>query len=236
MLMIGLHIAFLVFLAVAVMMLVSAPSPKPGGVSYGLLRVAFAVALAAVLAYQATWQIGGFTKREFVKFLRRYNQRPNAAQLQVKRAPIFDCRGLILAAPISGEVWGRRYPLGEAGVHPIGYIHPRYGVTGVERLFDPVLCGYADDDSPLTRAKGIFTPRAEEGTPVSLNLDGRLQRKAYDAMKGQRGAVIVMRPDGELLALVSSPGFDPNNPGPAASDTRMSFSTCRATDSWSPRS
>jgi len=211
-----LKIAFLVFFGIAVLVVASAPSPRPGAVAYWVLRAGVVLLLAGVLAYQATWQIGGFGKREFVRFLRRYNKRPNAAQLQVMRAPILDCRGMILAAPVSGDVWGRRYPLGEAAVHPVGYFHSRYGMTGVERLFDPVLSGYADDDGPLTRAKGIFTPRAEEGLPVTLNIDGRLQRKAYELMGGQRGAVVVMRPGGALLALVSSPGFDPNTPGPAA--------------------
>ena len=215
-----LKIVFLVFFGIAVMLIASAPSPRPGKVAYGVLRVGAAVLLAAVLAYQATWQIGGFGNREFVRFLRRYNKRPNAAQLQVLRAPIVDCRGMVLAAPRTGQVWGRLYPLGEAAVHPVGYFHPRYGITGVERLFDPVLSGYSDDDRLLTKARGVFTPRAAEGEPVTLNIDERLQRKAYELMNGRRGAVVVMRPQsGALLALVSSPGFDPNDPGPATMDS-----------------
>lgn len=215
-----LKIAFLVFWGIAALLVASAPSPRPGKVAYGLLRVGTAALLAAVLAYQATWQIGGYSKREFVRFLRRYNKRPNAAQMQVKRSAIMDCRGMVLAAPVPGEVWGRRYPLGEAAVHPVGYFHSRYGITGIERLFDPVLSGYSDDDSPATRAREIFTPRVTEGKPVTLNLDSRLQSKAYELMKGRRGAVVVMRPrSGALLAMVSSPGFDPNDPGPATADT-----------------
>ncbi|MCL1922026.1 MAG: penicillin-binding transpeptidase domain-containing protein [Kiritimatiellaeota bacterium] len=216
-----LKVAFVVFFGVAVMMVVSAPSPSAGKVTYGLLRVGTAALLLAVLAYQATWQVGGFGNRAFVRFLRRYNKRPNAAQVQVVRAPILDRNGMVLAAPKRGEVWGRVYPLGEAAVHPVGYFHPRYGMTGVERLFDPVLSGYSDDESLMAKARGVFTPRADEGAPVTLNIDQRLQRKAYDLMAGQRGAVVVMRPQsGALLALVSSPGFDPNAPGPAAADGR----------------
>ena len=212
-----LKILFLVFFGVAVLVVASAPRPRPGEVSFGVLRVGTALLLVAVLAYQATWQIGGFSNREFVRFLRLYNRRPNAAQMQVKRAPILDCRGMVLAAPVPRDVWGRLYPLGGAAVHPVGYFHSSYGITGVERLFDPVLSGYSDDGSPLAKARDIFTPRAQEGQPVTLNIDGRLQRKAYDLLAGRRGAVVVMRPqDGALLALVSSPGFDPNDPGPAA--------------------
>jgi hypothetical protein len=36
----------------------------------------------AVLGYQATWQMLGYTNPAFVKFMRRYNRRPNAAEKQ----------------------------------------------------------------------------------------------------------------------------------------------------------
>lgn len=212
----ALKIAFLGFLAVAALALLVAPSGKPGKVSYGLLRVLVVFALAAVLGYQATWQLGGFTRPEFVRFMRRYNKRPNAAETQVVRGPILDRRGLVLAAPVPGDLWGRRYPLGEAAVHPVGYFHSRYGITAVERVFDPELSGCSGEEQ---LGKGLFAPRAQEGAAVTLTLDGRLQAKAYELLDGRKGAVVVMRPrSGALLALVSSPGFDPLRPEVAAED------------------
>ena len=212
----ALKIAFLGFLAVAALALLVAPSGKPGKVSYGLLRVLVVFALAAVLGYQATWQLGGFTRPEFVRFMRRYNKRPNAAETQVVRGPILDRRGLVLAAPVPGDLWGRRYPLGEAAVHPVGYFHSRYGTTAVERVFDPELSGCSGEEQ---LGKGLFAPRAQEGAAVTLTLDGRLQAKAYELLDGRKGAVVVMRPrSGALLALVSSPGFDPLRPEVAAED------------------
>ena len=212
----ALKVVFLAFLAVASLAVMAAPSGKPGKVSYGLLRVIVSLGLLAVLAYQATWQLGGFTRPEFVRFMRRYNKRPNAAEMQVTRGPILDRRGLVLAAPVPGDVWGRRYPLGAAAVHPVGYFHSRYGITAVERVFDPELSGYSGEDQ---LGKGLFSARAQEGSAVTLTLDARLQSKAYELLDGRKGAVVVMRPrSGALLALVSSPGFDPLRPEVASED------------------
>ena len=222
----GLKIVFLAFLTVASLAVLFAPSAKPGKTGYGLLRFIFAISLAAILGYQATWQLLGFTNPDFVKFMRRYNRRPNAAEKQVMRGPILDRRGMVLAAPIPGDVWGRRYPLGEAAVHPLGYYHSKYGITAVERVYDPTLSGYAvdktqRDDALLEKGKALFAQRAAEGEAVTLTLDQRLQQKAYDLLDGRKGAVVVMRPrTGDLLALVSSPGFDPLNPAAALVDSK----------------
>lgn len=229
-----LKVLFLTFLCLATLAILFAPKPAAGTVTYGLLRIGTTGFLLAILLHQATWQISGFTRREFVRFQQRYNKRPYAAERHVLRAPILDCRGHVLAAPIVGQPWGRRYPLGEAGVHPIGYFHSRFGITGVERLYDATLSGYSEDD-PISQAKGVFTPRAEEGQPITLTLDARLQIQAYEALGNRKGAIIVIHPpSGTLLALASSPGFDPNNPGPAASDTDNAPAFNRATQGRYP--
>lgn len=212
---------FLVFLTLAVLAILFAPAVKPGKVRYRLLRILIGGALFAMLVYQSTWQITGYMRPEFVKFLRRYNRRPQAAEIQVMRGPLLDCRGMVLAAPITGDVWGRRYPLGEAAVHPLGYFHSRFGITAVERVCDPELSGYVADKRMMLSGKAFFTARAEEGAAVTLNLDARLQRLAYRLMAGRKGAVVIMEPQsGALLALVSSPGFNPLDPGPATLDER----------------
>ena len=218
----ALKIVFLAVLAVASFGILYAPTVKPGKVtSYGLLRILFAGALFAVLVYQATWQIWGYTNPDFVKFMRRYNRRPDAAEKQVMRGPLLDRRGMVLAAPVVGDVWGRRYPLGAAAAHPLGYYHSTYGITAVERVCDPTLSGYAIDKRDEALGKMLFTQRAAEGEAVTLTLDQRLQQKAYELLAGRKGAVVVMRPrSGALLALVSSPGFDPLNPAEAIRDEK----------------
>ncbi|MDR2849870.1 MAG: penicillin-binding protein 2 [Verrucomicrobiota bacterium] len=215
----GLKGMFLILLGVAAFAVLWAPSAKPGKTSYSLLRWLFAGAFAAILCYQATWQLLGFTQPDFVKFMRRYNRRPNAAEKQVMRGPILDRRGMVLAAPVPGDVWGRRYPLGEAAVHPLGYYHSTYGITAVERVCDPALSGYLLPDKREDAFGALFAQRAAEGEAVTLTLDQRLQQKAYELLAGRKGAVVVMRPrSGALLALVSSPGFNPLDPAPAMAD------------------
>ena len=215
----AIKILFMLFLALAALAILFAPISKSGKTSYGLLRLIFTISLIAVLGYQATWQLAGFTKPSFVKFMRRYNKRPNAADLQILRGPIFDRRGLVLAAPVRGNVWGRLYPLGEAAVHPLGYYHSQFGITAVERACDPVLSGFTSEKPEELLGRLLFMSRAEEGDAITLTLDQRLQKKAYDLMAGRKGAVIIMQPQsGDLLALVSSPGFDPLDPAAAFYD------------------
>lgn len=49
------------------------------------------------------------------------------------------------------------------------------------------------------------------GDQVVTTLDVGLQQAASDALGDRRGAVVVMEPDtGKILAMVSKPGFDPN--------------------------
>ncbi len=215
----AMKVVFLAFLTVASLAVLFSPSVKPGKTSYSLLRVIFTASLAAVLCYQATWQLRGYTKPSFVKFMRRYNRRPNAAEMQVTRGPILDRSGMVLAAPVPGDLWGRRYPLGEAAVHPLGYYHSKYGITAIERVCDPTLSGYAVEKRDEPMGRNLFAQRAEEGSAITLTLDQRLQQKAYDLLEGRKGAVVVMRPrTGALLALVSSPGFNPLNPSEAITD------------------
>lgn len=223
----ALQTVFLAFLTVAALAVVFSPAAKPGKATFGLLRALVVLSLAAVLAYQATWQLAGHAKPDFVRFMRRYNKRPNAAEMQVARGPILDRRGMVLAAPVPGDTWGRRYPLGEAAVHPIGYYHSKYGITAVERACDAALSGFGAGDEGL--GKALFSQRAEEGAAVSLNLDARLQQKAYGLLGDNKGAVVILQPrTGALLALVSAPGFDPLNPGAAITDEENSPAFNRA--------
>ncbi|MFO7937360.1 MAG: penicillin-binding transpeptidase domain-containing protein [Kiritimatiellia bacterium] len=215
-----LKVLFFTVLIVAVLSLYSAPRPtKKVKVDYVLLGWIFCTALLAILIYQATWQLGGMSRPQFVKFMRTYNRRANAASQQALRGPIFDRRGMVLAAPRPGSMWKRRYPLGAAAVHPLGYYHPRYGITAVERACDAFLSGIVQDKKTFT--KSLLGKRAEQGGSVSLTLDSRLQKRAYDLLENRRGAVVIMDPrNGEILALVSSPGFDPAEPETAMHDSR----------------
>lgn len=99
------------------------------------------------------------------------------------------------------------------------------GKTGVESSFESDLHGDVGYNNVITNALGRQVPAdssdlldtlpdneaPKPGNDVYLSLDLDLQRVAIRALEGRRGAVVAIDPwSGEILALVSSPSFDPN--------------------------
>jgi len=129
----------------------------------------------------------------------------------------------------------RNYPLGPAGAHALGYVaavsaadKQRFGSaayagisligrTGVEGQYEENLRGAAGREQIIMDAYGRPLRRVGDldpapGVNLQLAMDGELQREAYAAMQSRRGAVVAVDPrDGGVLALVSSPAFDPNS-------------------------
>jgi peptidoglycan glycosyltransferase len=232
----GLRAGFLVLLALAVAG-VAWPARGAGPRRAGLLAAGLWAALAAVLAHQALWQLAGFRRPEFVRFIRFHDPRPDAALKQVQRGQILDWRGTVLAATDVADPWHRIYPLGPAACHVVGYLHPRYGMAGVERAADPTLCGYSFRNlGDLDRfGRNLVDHRGARGGDVRLTLDAELQRAAAGLLAGRAGAAVVLRPDdGSLLALASAPVFDPQNPGAALSDAAGAPLLNRATQGLYP--
>ena len=136
----------------------------------------------------------------------------------IQKGTIFDRTGepeqaLAISVPVGEERFERKYPLGESFGHLIGYAHRSRGRTGFEAVFLPVLTssgmGYPEDFRRYFSNRFLtFKPK---GNDVYLTIDSRLQKVCYDVMNGRKGAVVVLDPDnGEVLALVSSPGFSPD--------------------------
>ncbi|MFN0072166.1 MAG: peptidoglycan D,D-transpeptidase FtsI family protein [Chloroflexota bacterium] len=125
-------------------------------------------------------------------------------------------RGAILAR--GGEVLARttlrdgipvrEYPLVSAA-HVIGIHSPRLGNTGLEDRYDELLRGARGDVIQQLRQRFLSAPL--HGADVVTTIDSRVQQAAADAMGESRGAVVALDPrSGEILALLSRPGFDPN--------------------------
>ena len=168
------------------------------------LGLFFGTAFAALLIHQAWWQLHGGGSIGFQKFQRRYDSRPSAvARAAEGRGRLLDRKGRILAQGIPGKRWGHQTLLGEAGLHVVGYASRNFGLSGLERVFDAKLCGFAVPEETRDLLK-----RAEP-VDVQTTLDADLQRVAFTALKGRRGAVVALDPrSGAILALVSSPSFD----------------------------
>jgi penicillin-binding protein A len=106
----------------------------------------------------------------------------------------------------------RRYSDGPMYAPVTGYYSQVYGAGGMERAMDPVLNG-TDDRLFVRRISDVITGRDPAGGNVVLSIDPRLQRVAYEAMteRGYQGSVVAIRPQtGEVLAMVSTPSYDPN--------------------------
>ena len=132
----------------------------------------------------------------------------------------------------------RNYPLGEVGSHAIGYIgrinqaekariqdsddEGNYrgtdyiGKLGIEQSFEAALHGITGVEQMETSAGGRAVRKLASGTAtpghnVQLSLDIKLQKMVEDLFGERRGALVALDPrNGEVLALVSKPTFDPN--------------------------
>ncbi len=132
----------------------------------------------------------------------------------------------------------RHYPHGEVAVHALGYvgrINPQelqrleedgklanysgtshIGKTGVERYYQDLLHGTVGVERIETNALGRPIRTLERDPPIPgqdiyLTLDMRLQRAAEAALGDYSGSVVAIDPkNGEVLAFVSKPGYDPN--------------------------
>jgi peptidoglycan glycosyltransferase len=84
------------------------------------------------------------------------------------------------------------------------------GGTQLERAMGDVLTGQADSLF-WRRVQDLVTGAQPQGSSIELTLDPAAQQAAVDALGGQRGAVVAIEPStGRILAMVSTPGFDPN--------------------------
>jgi penicillin-binding protein 2 len=127
----------------------------------------------------------------------------------------------------------RDYPYGPLLSHVLGYVAKvaendmeddpllrlpgfRIGKNGIEKTIDKQLRGTAGASHVEVNAYGrvMRELKREEGIPgddTVLTLDMDIQTFAADRMKEESGSAVVMDiTNGDVLALVSSPGFDPN--------------------------
>lgn len=140
---------------------------------------------------------------------------------------------------------GRTYPLGETAAQLVGYVQTItaeeleanrgkgytatsvIGKAGLEKQYEERLKGkdgveiYIEGEDG-TRKKDIARIDVQNGETIKLTIDSKIQTKLYNELKENEGFFVVMQPKtGELLALVSTPSYNPN-----------SFALGIGTDEW----
>jgi hypothetical protein len=92
-----------------------------------------------------------------------------------------------------------------------GYNHPIYGQSGLEASLDPTLRGQEGNDPAQVGWYHLLCGQSPAGLDVRLTLNMTLQKLADDLLDGHSGALILLNAQsGEILAMSSKPGFDPN--------------------------
>ena len=128
----------------------------------------------------------------------------------------------------------RNYPLGGHAIHALGYVGridendlskvnaidyagtSHIGKLGLEKYYENELHGTVGVQQVEVNARGRTLRVLDESPPISgnnlhLTIDSRLQKIAEDAFGEYNGSVVAIDPNnGEVLALVSMPTFDPN--------------------------
>jgi peptidoglycan glycosyltransferase len=153
------------------------------------------------------------------------NQRVLLAEYSRKRGQI-SAEGQILASSTETDDrlrYLRQYADGPVYSPVTGFYSVTYGASGIERAADDVLNG-SDDRLFVRRLSDLITGRDPSGGNVVLTIDPEVQRTAYEELteRGYTGSVVALRPQtGEVLAMVSTPSYDPNPLASHDSEERM---------------
>lgn len=112
----------------------------------------------------------------------------------------------------------RFYPYGKATAHLLGYVSlsDRIGLGGIEEEYESRLKGrdgkeFVEVDALGKKLRTLTTVPPVPGENLHLSVDINVQKTAYSLIKDHQAAIVATDPNtGAVLALASSPSFDPN--------------------------
>jgi penicillin-binding protein 2 len=185
-------------------------------------------------------------KRSFVPVTLRENLSwEDVARIEVNTP---DLPGIIIDVGQS-----RFYPYALETAHVLGYVAAvsegeatgdpllelpgfRIGKSGVEKVYDLALRGTSGSSQVEVNAFGRVIRELERnegqpGTRLQLTIDTELQKLASEKLRSESGSVVVMDiHSGDVLAMVSTPGYDPNafNKGLSAAEWNALISNDRS--------
>ncbi len=155
--------------------------------------------LAATVAYWSVFRtdLGGHER----------NPRVAAAAASPTRGRVLDREGRILA---QSRPDGERSYATAAAVHVVGYLSARYGSAGAELVYHDQLEG-SSGGGWIGALRAEFLRSSLRGNDVRLTIDLDVQLAAAQALGQRKGAVVALDPrNGDVLAMVSWPNWDPN--------------------------
>ncbi|MGR1188316.1 penicillin-binding protein 2 [Vibrio parahaemolyticus] len=172
------------------------------------------------------------------KRTRRFKSVPLLTQLNEKQVAVFSVNQYRFPGVEISATLKRYYPYGEVLTHVIGYVSrindrdmqrlireekdANYQATrdigklGIEKYYEDLLHGTAGYQEVEVNSRGRVIRTLKYVPPVPgkdivLNLDINLQLYVHQLLDGRRGSAIVLAPrDNGVLAMVSSPSYDPN--------------------------
>ena len=178
------------------------------------LAVAALVLLSALIVGTTYWQtfaVAGLADRQD-------NALARVAQFTVNRGKIYTARGHVPLAvnekrKVDGQTYYfRKYPNGYLAPHVVGYSTQSRSRAGIERSQNDYLTGANGNFSSVTqreldKLKGVTL----KGNDLLLTLSPRAQQTAVRQLAGKCGGAVAIEPQtGRILALASSPTYNPN--------------------------
>jgi len=171
--------------------------------------VAVCAAILLLLCVMTAYFMTVTVKNAKEHYFNEYNRRIAKTESSVLKGQILAADGTILARSIPGEdgTLYRMYPHGEETVFVTGQM--LMGRSGLEQRY--WLEMYSVDLPFFEKVKKKASGEYPEGNSIVTTIDRKLQKTAYDALAGYAGAIgAVEIKTGRLLALVSSPAYNPN--------------------------
>jgi penicillin-binding protein A len=156
----------------------------------------------------------------YIVLFRQTSLEANPQNRRVRDAEFAQDRGAILAtgktpmavteASKDRFKFQRTYPEGERYAAVTGFYSYDHARTGLESTYNTQLAG-TDNALFVRRLVDLVTNRAPQGATVQTTIVPEVQRVAAEALGNQKGAVVALDPQtGAVLALVTSPTYDPN--------------------------
>ncbi len=149
------------------------------------------------------------------------NSRPIIRSLRVRRGDIVDRNNVALASSrqAANGLAQRTYPIAQqadirAFSNILGYSSAQYGWSGLEAQWNSYLTG--EQGQAFRSLTDDLYNRPHTGNNLQLTIDWRLQARTWDILnrlgEGRPASAIVMDPrSGAVLAMASTPGFDPGS-------------------------